>query len=73
MDILNGLKYIHRVSTTTTYPTIQILRSLFARYGIPNQIVSDNGPQFIATEFSAVTTQWTGLLDWTTGLTFDFN
>ena len=42
---------IHRMSTTTAYQTINILRSLLACHGIPNQVVSDNGPQFIATEF----------------------
>ena len=26
-------------------------RSLFERYGLPDPIVSDNGPQFIADEF----------------------
>ena len=39
------------MSTTTTYQTIKILRSLFARYGIPDQVVSNNGPQFISSEF----------------------
>eukprot|EP00079_Xenopus_tropicalis_P035744 XP_017949515.1 PREDICTED: uncharacterized protein K02A2.6-like [Xenopus tropicalis] len=37
-------------STSTSY-TIDILRTLFARTGIPEQIVSDNGPQFISEEF----------------------
>ena len=39
--------------TTTSSKTIEVLRSLFARYGFPNQIVSDNGPQFIAEEFES--------------------
>ena len=26
--------------------SIDVLRSLFSRLGLPNQIVSDNGPQF---------------------------
>ena len=39
------------MKTTTANKTIAILRSLFARYGIPQQIVSDNGPQFTSEEY----------------------
>lgn len=38
-------------SSTTTQATISMLEELFAAYGIPITIVSDNGPQFTATEF----------------------
>ena len=31
---------------TTAEHTIDISRTLFSRLGLPNQIVSDNGPQF---------------------------
>jgi len=31
---------------TTTEATIRALRSLFATFGLPQQVVSDNGPQF---------------------------
>ena len=41
------------VSSTTTSKTIEVLRDLFARFGIPEQIVSDNGPQFVSEEFQA--------------------
>ena len=41
------------MSSTTTSKTIEVLRDLFARFGIPDQIVSDNGPQFASEEFQA--------------------
>ena len=41
------------VSSTTSSLTIEVLRDLFARLGIPEQIVSDNGAQFVFEEFQA--------------------
>ena len=38
------------MSTATATTTIQQLRQLFAKFGIPQSIVSDNGPQFAAAE-----------------------
>ena len=39
-------------SETTLEKAIEVLRSMFAQYGLPEQLVSDNGSQFISTEFS---------------------
>ena len=39
------------MSTATAFTTIQQLRKLFAQFGIPDSVVSDNGPQFAASEF----------------------
>ena len=39
--------------TTTAQKTIYELRRLFASYGLPEQIVTDNGPQFVSEEFAA--------------------
>ena len=33
-------------NNTTAEQTIEVLRSLFSRLGLPSQIVSDNEPQF---------------------------
>ena len=38
-------------SKTTTSKTVEALRTVFARNGLPEQLVSDNGPQFTAEEF----------------------
>ena len=39
------------IHNTTTTGTIAILRTWFSRYGLPNQLITDNGPQFISFEF----------------------
>lgn len=41
-----------KMSSTTSGATIQKLDALFATHGFPEQIVSDNGPQFASKEFA---------------------
>ncbi|XP_063060460.1 uncharacterized protein K02A2.6-like [Engraulis encrasicolus] len=43
---------VHIMDSTTSSKTIQVLRGLFSRYGIPLSLVSDNGPQFCSEDFS---------------------
>nr|XP_040226826.2 uncharacterized protein K02A2.6-like [Anopheles coluzzii] len=40
-------------SSTTTTATISILRNIFARFGNPVTLVSDNGPQFTSRDFES--------------------
>ena len=40
------------MKNTTAANTISILRALLARTGLPLQMVSDNGPQFVSEEFA---------------------
>ncbi|XP_054929043.1 uncharacterized protein [Dermacentor andersoni] len=40
------------MSSTTTTKTAERLRNVFAAYGLPEKLVSDNGPQFKSVEFS---------------------
>ena len=39
------------MTSTTSELTIQALQGLFAVNGLPDQVVSDNGPQFVLKEF----------------------
>ena len=41
------------MTTTTSHKTITELQRLFSMYGIPTQLVSDNGPQFTSEEFTS--------------------
>ena len=43
---------IVEMSSTTVDTTIAILKRVFAAYGLPEQLVSDNGPQFVSHEFA---------------------
>ena len=40
------------MSSMTSLKTIKVLRTLFALYGIPEEMVSDNGPQLASEEFT---------------------
>ncbi|XP_025764368.1 uncharacterized protein K02A2.6-like [Oreochromis niloticus] len=40
------------MSSITSHNTIEVLRGLFASYGLPEELVSDNGPQLVSKEFS---------------------
>ncbi|KMQ87799.1 hypothetical protein RF55_12828 [Lasius niger] len=41
------------MKNTDALSTIEALREIFARFGLPSQIVTDNGEQFTSKEFSA--------------------
>ena len=43
---------VFEMPNTTSQKTIEILRQVFSAYGLPEQLVSDNGPQFISREFA---------------------
>ena len=41
------------MATLTATQTVAVLRKMFAANGLPEQVVSDNGPQFVSEEFAS--------------------
>uniref|UniRef100_A0A8C9TGR2 Gypsy retrotransposon integrase-like protein 1 n=1 Tax=Scleropages formosus TaxID=113540 RepID=A0A8C9TGR2_SCLFO len=51
MDAYARWPEIVPMQSTTSAKTIEVLRHLFAAYGLPQEVVTDNGPQFTSREF----------------------
>lgn len=48
---------VYPTTSTTSGPTIEKLRDCFARFGLPDVIVSDNGRQFVSSQFKEFCTR----------------
>ena len=46
------------LKTVTSHNVIKEMKAVFARYGIPDILVTDNGPQFASAEFSVFAKTW---------------
>ena len=55
MDAHSKWPEVHIMKETTTAKTIDILRKMFAAFGPPEQLVTNNGPQFVSEDFAAFT------------------
>ena len=51
VDTLLNWPEIHELPSMTTDRTITLLGSVFAAYGLPEQVASDNGAQFTSQQF----------------------
>ena len=51
VDAYSNFPEVVKMSTTSAKATVTTLRDIFSRHGLPEIIVSDNGPQFTASEF----------------------
>jgi hypothetical protein len=51
VDVMSKWPEDIQMSKTTSTHTIAVLRTIFARNGIPSHVVTDNGPQFTSSEF----------------------
>ena len=45
------------MTSITAGHTINELRLIFAQHGLPEEVVSDNGPQFVSSEFAEFMTK----------------
>lgn len=53
VDAFSNWPEVFKMNVTTSSATIKHLRYLFAAYGLPKVLVSDNGPQLVSAEFKA--------------------
>ena len=58
MEYFSNFFEVDKLSTTSATQVITKLRIHFARFGAPDVVVSDNGPQFACEEFKQFATRW---------------
>ncbi|KXJ07186.1 Uncharacterized protein K02A2.6, partial [Exaiptasia diaphana] len=51
VDAYSKYPEVVKMSSTTSTATVKVLREIFSRHGLPETIVSDNGPQLTSEEF----------------------
>ena len=49
---------VSRLNTVTSRSVITELKAIFSQYGIPDILVTDNGPQFVSAEFAVFENTW---------------
>ena len=58
VDFYSNFWKVDSLSSTSAKAVLNKLRSHFARYGCPDRLISDNGPQFMASEFQRFAKDW---------------
>ena len=57
-DYFSGFVEVERLHSTTTSAVSRTLKTLFSRYGVPDVLMTDNGPQFASAEFVSFASKW---------------
>ena len=52
VDYFSRFPEVSKLTSTTSQSIISVLKTLFSRFGIPGEVVSDNGPQYGSQEFA---------------------
>lgn len=58
VDYFSKFPEIQRLTDTTSRGVIMAMKSVFSRHGIPDTLVSDNGPQYACAEFKQFARDW---------------
>lgn len=58
VDYFSGFIEVGYLRDTSSNSVINILKENFARYGIPETVISDNGPQFTSRNFAKFVSEW---------------
>ena len=58
LDYYSNFWEVYRLTSTTSAAVILKLKSHFARHGCPDRMISDNGPQFVSSEFKKFSKEW---------------
>ena len=58
VDYCSDFVEVDLLKNTNSSAVIKLLKAQFSHHGIPDVLVTDNGPQFISREFSEFATQW---------------
>ena len=57
-DYYSNYIEVEKISKPNTLGITKVLMIMFARYGVPDTLVSDNGPQFSSEEFCRFSKSW---------------
>ena len=58
VDYYSNFWEIDRLTSTTSSAVVLKLKNHFARYGYPDRLISENGPQFVSSEFRKFANDW---------------
>ena len=58
VDYYSDFVEVSPLKDTNSTAVIKFMKGQFSRHGIPDVLISDNGPQFTSREFSEFSTQW---------------
>ncbi len=58
VDYYSSFFEVNKLDITDSKTVIEKLKMQFSRHGIPEEVISDNGPQYASAEFAKFATDW---------------